>query len=86
MFGNFAYLGVVFKQIFFSIVLNCAYCIRNRKDTQIVCTTTSVNSPATGNIVVIFDDQTVQPDTAIEFTYRENPTFTSIQPQLTILK
>ena len=59
---------------------------RYRNETLITCTTPSVNSSATGNIIVIFDNQTVQPDTAIEFTYRDNPTFTSIQPQRTILE
>ncbi len=53
--------------------------------TVLTCITPSTPSVSSDNdIVVMIDDETITPDNAIQFSFRDNPTFTSVQPQNTI--
>ncbi len=37
-------------------------------------------------IVVMIDNETILPTTDLQFVYRENPTYSSVQPKKTILR
>ncbi len=57
----------------------------HRNATILTCITPSIPSVSTDNdIAVMIDDETITPDNAIQFSFRDNPTFTSVQPQNTI--
>ena len=59
---------------------------RYRNESVITCSTPSVASVYSGYIVVMIDDEDVQLDPSLQFSYRDNPSFTSVQPQMTILE
>ena len=58
--------------------------IRSRTASEITCTTSSVSSTsASGEVVVRIDDEVVTEE-GINYTYRNNPNFTSVSPQFII--
>ena len=57
---------------------------RSRTAGEINCTTSSVSSTsASGEVVVQIDDEIITEE-VMNYTYRNNPNFTSVSPQLII--
>ena len=57
---------------------------RSRNAGEINCTTSSVSSTsASGEVVVQIDDEIITEE-VMNYTYRNNPNFTSVSPQLII--
>ena len=53
---------------------------------MITCATMNVNMSSPGDLIVIIDDQTITIDSPLTFDFKDNPTFTSVSPQRTILR
>ena len=59
---------------------------RKRTTSTITCATMNVNMSSPRDLIVIIDDQTIRIDSPLTFVFKENPTFTSVSPQKTILR
>ena len=58
---------------------------RTRSADEIVCTSTGVDSPSPSPAMVeVMIDNEVFSQPGVEFQYRNNPHFTSVEPQFTI--
>ena len=57
---------------------------RSRSASEINCTTSSVSSTSASGQVVVQIDYEVIIEEGMNFTYRNNPNFTSVSPQLII--
>ena len=57
------------------------YIFRFRSAGEINCTTSSVSSTSASGQVVVQIDNEVVTEAGMNFTYRNNPNFTSVSPQ-----
>ena len=57
-----------------------------RKLSMIACATMNVDMSSARDLIVIVDAQNISIGSPLTFDFKENPTFTSVSPQKTILR